>query len=58
MGLLSSNDPQDLADKILQFIDNPDMSYEHSVREINLLKKKYNVKETGKKLIKCIQNII
>ncbi len=57
VGLLSSNDPQDLANKILQFIDNPDMSYEYGERGIKLLKDKYSVKKSSRNLMECIELI-
>ena len=58
VGLLSSNNSKDLADKILEIIENPEMAYEFGINAINLLKEKYNVKKFGKKLIKSIEAIL
>jgi len=40
LGLLSSKDPKDLADKIIYFIENQDEAYEYGKRGIDFLKKK------------------
>ncbi|TFF90910.1 MAG: glycosyltransferase, partial [Promethearchaeota archaeon] len=58
VGLLSNNDPKMLADRIIQFVDNPDMSYEYGKRGIKLLKGKYSVKASTEKLINTIQQIL
>ncbi|MFX0071817.1 MAG: glycosyltransferase [Candidatus Hermodarchaeota archaeon] len=57
LGLLSSKDPKDLAEKILFFINNPDMTYEYGERGIEFLKKRHNVKYSAQKIIDHIQNI-
>ncbi|MFX1392818.1 MAG: glycosyltransferase [Promethearchaeota archaeon] len=57
IGLLASEDPKDLAEKILTFIENPKMAYEYGNRGINLLNTKYNVKNAAHKLISNIESI-
>ncbi len=57
VGLLSTNNPKDLADKIIKFLDNPDMAYECGQRSIKLLQKKLSVEESARKLIKYINTI-
>lgn len=57
VGLLSSNDPLDLAEKIIYFIENPQAAYECGERGINLLKNKLNIEESTKKLINIIKEI-
>ena len=57
VGALSSNDPRDLADKIIYFIENPDLAYECGKRGINLLKEELSVKESSRNLINCIKKI-
>ena len=57
VGLLSSRDPRDLADMMIEFIENPKMAYEYGQRAINLLKNKYNVKFAAQNLINCIESI-
>jgi len=57
VGTLSSNDPRDLADKILHFIENPNLGYECGEKGINLLKGKLSVNESAKKLIEIIEKI-
>jgi len=57
LGLLSSNDPKDLADKIRYFIENQDEAYEYGKRGIEFLKKKHNVVISAQNIIKHIQNI-
>lgn len=56
VGLLSKNEPRDLAAKIIDFIDNPDMLYAYGERAIELLKGKYNVKVSAQNLIRCIES--
>ena len=57
VGALSSDDPRDLADKIIHFIDNPNLGYESGEKGINLLKGKLSVNESAKKLIEIIKKI-
>lgn len=57
VGLLSSNEPEDLANKIIQLIEDQDMSYEYGLRAIELLKTKYSVNNAAQKLITSIQQI-
>ena len=57
LGLLSSKDPKDLAEKFLIFIENPDMAYEYGRRGIDFLKKKHNVVISAQNIINHIQNI-
>jgi len=57
VGLLSSNDPEDLANKIIYFIENPDKANEYGKRGIELLKNKYSIIFSAQKLIKCIEMI-
>jgi len=57
VGFLSKNDPKDLADKILQFLDDPELSYEYGQRSIDLLKGKLSIDESASKLINYINLI-
>lgn len=57
VGKLSSNDPKDLAEKIIEFIEDPKLAYECGMRGIELLKNKYNVKNSAGQLIEYINNI-
>lgn len=58
VGFLSTNDPKDLADKIIKLIENPEISYEYGLRGINLLKKDFSVKTSALNLLKCIETIL
>ncbi|MFX1385147.1 MAG: glycosyltransferase family 4 protein [Promethearchaeota archaeon] len=58
VGSLSSNDPRDLADKIIHLIENPDLASEYGERGINLLKGKLSIDENAKKLVKIIENLL
>lgn len=57
LGLLSSNDPKDLAEKMMTFIENPELGYEYGQRAINFLKTKHNAKISAQNIIKNILNI-
>jgi glycosyltransferase involved in cell wall biosynthesis len=57
LGLLSSRDPKDLAEKILYFIRNPDKGYEYGKRGIEFLKTKHNVINSAKNIIDHIKTI-
>jgi glycosyltransferase involved in cell wall biosynthesis len=57
LGLLSSKDPKDLAEKIIIFIENPNMAYEYGRRGIDFLKKKHNVVISAQNIIKHIRSI-
>ncbi len=57
LGLLSSKDPKDLAEKIIIFIENPNMAYEYGRRGIDFLKKKHNVMISAQNIIKHIRSI-
>ena len=57
VGLLSTDDPKDLANKIIQFIENPDMSYEYGLRGIELLNTKLNIKNTAKRFLEFIDKL-
>ena len=57
LGLLSSKDPKDLADKIIYFTENQDEAYKYGKRGIEFLKKKHNVVISAQNIIKHIQNI-
>jgi len=57
VGLLSTDDPKDLAEKIIKFIENPEMSYEYGSRGIELLNTKLNIKNIAKKLQDCLNNL-
>ena len=58
VGLLSTDDPKDLAEKILEFIDDPEKSHAYGKRAIELLKNRYSVKTSGNKLIERIQILL
>ena len=55
VGALSSNDPRDLADKIIYFIDNPNLANECGQNGIKLLKGKLSINESARKLIEIIE---
>jgi glycosyltransferase involved in cell wall biosynthesis len=57
IGLLSSNDPKDLAEKIIYFIDNPDMAYQYGKNGIEFLKTKHNIVNSAKNIINHIKSI-
>ncbi|MFX1445362.1 MAG: glycosyltransferase family 4 protein [Promethearchaeota archaeon] len=57
LGILSSRDPKDLAEKIMIFIENPELGYEYGQRGIEFLKEKHNVVVSAKNIIKHIKNI-
>jgi glycosyltransferase involved in cell wall biosynthesis len=57
LGILSSKDPKDLAEKIMIFIENPELGYEYGQRGIEFLKKKHNVVISAQNIIKHIKNI-
>ena len=57
LGLLSSKDPKDLADKMIYFIENQNEASECGKRGIEFLKKKHNVVISAQNIIKHIQNI-
>lgn len=54
VGILSTNDPRDMAEKIIYFIENPEIAYKYGQRAIELLKNKYSVNNSAMELIKCI----
>jgi len=58
VGLLSTNDPKDLADKMMQLIKDPDMSYEYGKRGIELLKGRYSETEAARKLVEVIEMVL
>ncbi len=58
LGILSTNDPKDLAEKIIFFIKNPDIGYEYGQRAINFLKKKHNVVISAQNIINHINNLL
>ncbi|MFX1383353.1 MAG: glycosyltransferase [Promethearchaeota archaeon] len=58
VGKLSSNDPRDLANKIIDIIENPHLANEYGERGIKLLKGKLSVDESAKKLINIIENLL
>ena len=57
VGLLTENDPKDLAEKIIYFIENPEISYKYGERGIEILKNKYNIKNSAQTLIEYIESI-
>ena len=57
VGLLSKNDPKDLAEKIIYFIENPEVSNTYGKRGIEILKTKYNIKNSAQSLIDYIKSI-
>ena len=57
IGLLSTNDPKDLAEKIITFIENPNMLYEYGKNCIEFLRNKHNVAFAAKRIVKNIQTI-
>ena len=58
VGLLSSNEPRDLAEKIIKFIENPELAYNCGERGIKLLKGTLSIKESSRKLIEYIEEHI
>jgi len=57
IGLLSSKDPKDLANKMIQFIENPELAYEYGQRAIDFLKYKHNVEISARNIINHIKSI-
>ncbi|MFW9829886.1 MAG: glycosyltransferase family 4 protein, partial [Candidatus Thorarchaeota archaeon] len=58
LGLLSSNDPHDLAEKIVKVIENDQLGKEFGKAAIEILKTKYSIKSSAKSLIKVINKCI
>ncbi|MHA1284895.1 MAG: glycosyltransferase [Promethearchaeota archaeon] len=54
VGLLSSGNSMDLAEKIIYLLNNQDLCYKLGMNAINLLKSKYNCKNTARKLVDVI----
>ncbi len=57
VGLLSSDDPEDLAKKIIEILENPEKSYEYGLKGIELLNTKFNIKNITKKFLECIDRL-
>jgi len=57
LGLLSSNDPKDLAEKMIFFIENPNESYEYGKRGIEFLREKHNVVISAQNIINHIKKL-
>lgn len=51
VGLLSSKNPKDLANKILYLIDNPEINYQFGQNAINLMKDKFNIDNIAKEFV-------
>ena len=58
VGQLSTNDPKDLAEKIINLIDDPEMSYAYGKRAIELLKNRHSVQTAAKTLLEKIQLLL
>jgi len=58
VGLLSSNDPRDLAEKIIEIIENPEKANEYGKNGIRLLKEKLSIEGSTQKLLNYIENAI
>jgi len=57
LGLLSTNDPKDLAQKIIFFIENQEKAYEYGKRGLEFLNKNHNVEISAQNIIKHLKMI-
>ncbi len=57
IGILSKNEPKDLAKNILNLLNNQDICYEFGQNGINLLKNDYNSEKIAQKLVNIIISI-
>ena len=57
VGLLSSNNPKDLAKKIIELIKNSEYNYKCGQNAINLMKNEYNIQNSVIKLLEYIKKI-
>ena len=58
LGLLSKSEPEDLANKILELLKNPDLMYEYGKNGIKLLNTEYNIENSGQNLLKVVQETL
>jgi len=57
IGILSKNEPKDLAKNILNLLNNQDICYEFGQNGINLLKNDYNSEKIAQKLVNILISI-